>query len=868
MTRPPLSPVLPALFVAGAALLTAGAVRVRGAVEATRIPLPNGRLISPLGEHTGVGSFPANMIRTPDGRFLIVTDTGYRQALTVLRAADGKIVSQIDFNGLRKSGSGKQGLYYGLALAPAAGGGTLYVSRGAEDRISIFELSSDGRLTDTGREILDAPSGAGAKPFFTAGLALSGDGRQLYAVHNETYNNGENIGSMSVLETATGRRTALIPLPGFPLAVAAVTRGRDANRKVYVTSERDRAVSAVDLQAGHVVANLDTGDHPLALLLDGDQKRLYVTNAGSDTVTVIDTRTDRITGTVLIRPEDVRGLPGATPTGLALSPDGRRLYVTLGDMNAVAVVETAGLKVMGYLPTGWYPTAVAVSDNGRRLFVTSAKGVRERHPNDVAQGPGGKWGRYIQDLIEGTCSVIELPDRDELRRLSNQVMANNFIGTGRRKLDEVRLENPGIQHVIYIVKENRTYDQVFGDLPGGNGDPNQCLFPREVTPNLHALAERFVLLDNFYCSAEVSGDGWNYSTSGMANEYVVRNVPYSYSGRGRVYDYEGQNNGVDAETGGFRDVAAASGGYIWDNVTRNHLSMRNYGFFSHQANPNPLGGSALPPDSRSRPDKFPLVGHTDEDFLQFNLSYADSDAWVRHGQAAPLQKKEAGRFHAPSRFAEWKREWDGYVKSGDLPRFMMVRFGRDHTNGTAAGHHSPRAMVADNDYAVGELVEAVSRSPFWKSTAIFILEDDAQGGQDHVDAHRSPCLVISPYIRQATVDHRFYNTDSVLHSMELLLGLPPMCQFDATAPVMRVFGAAAENDAPYRAILPERRVVTEVNGARAYGAALSARLDFSDADRVPDAVLNDILWHSIRGEHTPLPPRRNGLQLRAEQDRD
>ena len=863
MSRP--TRLVPAALTVGA-LLAVGAtvVRVCSALPATYPQLPTGRLLSPLGEHTGVGSFPANMIGTPDGRFVIATDCGPRQALTVVRTSDGKIVSQLSFNNARKDDPKlKQGLYYGLALQPAAGGGgTLYVSRGQEDRVTIYQLSADGTLTDTGREILNRPDNPREKPLFTAGLALSSDGRRLYAVNNETYINQDNIGSVSILETETGKRAARVAIPGFPLAVAALTKGPDADRKIYVTSERDRAVAVVDAKKGILLANIDTGDQPMALVLDKSQKRLYVTNAGSDTITVIDTKTDEIAETLLLRPDDVRGLPGATPTGLALSPDGKRLYVTLGDMNAVAVVRTAGLKLEGYLPTGWYPTAVVPSNDGRQLYVSSAKGVEARVPNGTKQGPSGSWGQHIHSILEGTVSRIDLPTGDDLRRETERVMANNFIGTGRRKADEVHLDNPGIQHVIYIIKENRTYDQVYGDLPQGNGDPKLCLFPREITPNMHALAERFVLLDNFYCAADVSADGWNYSTAGISNEYVTRNAPYSYSGRGRVYDYEGENNAVSAEIAGSRDVATPSGGYLWDNAVKHGVTLRNYGFFSHLANPNPNGATAPPQGGQSKSAKITLASRTDESFLQFNLSYADSEAWVKHGgQAAPLQLKEAGSHHTPSRFTEWKLEWDQYVRNGNLPGLMTLRLGRDHTAGTVPGTHSPRAMVADNDYAVGQVVEAVSKSPYWRSTVICILQDDAQAGQDHVDAHRSPALVISPFIRRGTVDHHFYNTDSMLHTMEQLLGLPPMCQLDAIASPIRVFGAQPTNLEPYEPILPDKKIITEVNGVRAYGAARSAKLDFSAADRVPDDVLSEIVWHSVKGANTPVPPKRAGLRL-------
>ncbi|HLK55505.1 MAG TPA: alkaline phosphatase family protein, partial [Chthonomonadaceae bacterium] len=411
--------------------------------------------------------------------------------------------------------------------------------------------------------------------------------------------------------------------------------------------------------------------------------------------------------------------------------------------------------------------------------------------------------------------------------------------------------HPAIKHVIYIIKENRTYDQVLGDLPQGNGDPSLVLFGRDVTPNLHALAERFVLLDNFYDCAEVSADGWNWSTSGMVSEYAARNVHFNYSGRGRNYDFEGENNGTPVDLIGLPDVNRAPGGYIWDAVAKKGLSYRGYGFFTAFADSKDANGKMIA--KTNEPNRKALVGHTDVDYLKFDMDYADSDAWKLHNCPETVKKPTYGQYGAPSRFAEWKREFDGFIKNGSLPAFSMVRLPRDHTSATRPGSASPRAMVADNDYAVGQLVEAVSSSPYWKDTAIFILEDDAQDGYDHVDAHRSICFVISPYIRRGMVDHHFYNTDSVLHSMEWLLGVPAMNQYDAGAPLLVAFGAGAENNEPYKAILPERQIVAEVNGETAYRAKDSQNLDFSCADRISCGIMNDILWHSVKGVERSAP---------------
>ncbi|MGC8669348.1 MAG: alkaline phosphatase family protein [Chthonomonadales bacterium] len=807
--------------------------------------LPTGRDITPRGQSVAVGSFPANIQMSPDGRFLAVTNTGYRQYLSILSTVDGHIVSQLSVNGTRNGR--KQGLYYGLAFVPAPGGYRLYASRGTEGKIEIYSVSAEGELTDTGQALAEPPSPKEHPwPTDVAGIAAASDGSTLYAANNLTTAATRLKGALTIFPA--GAEPRRVELPGFPFAVAAPTRGPAAGRKVYVTSERDAVVSVVDPAAARLLRNIQVGKHPMALTLDAAQQRLYVANAGSDTISVIDTASDRVVQTILLRPAEARGLPGCTPTAVCLAPDGSTLYATLADMNAVAVVALPQGSLQGYIPVGWYPTAVAVSPDGSRLFVANAKGVQARNPNHTNVG---RWGRYIENIIEGCVSVMDVPGRDELARLTAQTLANN---AGSTLASRAAPDLPkGIRHVIYIIKENRTYDQVLGDLKEGNGDPSLCLFPRDVTPNQHALAERFVLLDNFYCPAEVSADGWVWSTAGMASEYTERNTPYNYSGRGREYDFEGQNNGVPVDLLGLTDVAAPATGYIWDAVAKKGLSYRNYGFYLSFAGPGDRGPDGRPIAIYNTPNKKTLVGHTDLDFLQFDMGYADSEVYQKL-DLPPPPRKTYGSHHSPSRFTEWKREFDEQVRRRSMPAFTMLRLPRDHTAGTSAGLHTPRAMVADNDYAVGQVVEAVSHSPFWKETAIFIVEDDAQNGNDHVDAHRSPCYVISPYVKRSSVDHTFYNTDSVLRTMELLLGLPPLTQYDAGATVFTCFTDRPENDEPFTAILPAKEIAGEINRKSAYKADVSARLNFAQADGVPDDLLTEIVWHSVKGSETPMPP--------------
>ncbi len=821
-------------------------------------PLSTGKLITPQGAQTEVGSLPTDMALTPDGRYLLVTSIGQRTRLSALNAESGKLVSQIVLGeqadgskqNAKEGPNGREGLFYGIAFgAPGKDGIGLYVSRGAQHKVSSATLGVLGNLTMGG---LDLDAGQGT----LAGLATDSSGKTLYAADN-TGDPQKNLTSVvNVLSTETNKPLAKISVGGYPYAVVAITQGTNTDKKVYVSSEQ-RGVAVIDAVKRKQVRELATGEHPLGLRLNRAQDRLYVANTGSDTVSVVRTDTDSIVKTILLRPADARGISGTTPTALALSPDEKTLYVTLSDMNAVAVVDLTKGTVSGYIPVGWYPTCLAVSKDGKRLFVANAKGVTVRNPNGVAPAvsAGGSDPRYIESILEGTVSLIDLDAATRsLPHLTSLTLSNNRIVPGLLEKARKALHNPGIQHVFYIVKENRTYDQVLSDLPKGNADRSLLMFGRDVTPNQHALAERFALLDNFYCSGEVSGDGWNWSTSGMANPYNERVVHYGYTGHQAPYNYEGSNHTLAPDRYGIPDVSRSAGGYLWDAALKSHVSLRNYGFFCDnlkQPRPSPVKAAETPENAPTNaPTKKALVPVTDRNFRAFDTYYADSEAWVKYNLTPPSSKTKAkyGANHAVSRFSEWKHEFDAYVESGNLPQLNLVRFSNDHTDGTTPGNYAPSAMVADNDYAVGQFVEAISHSSYWNSTAIFIIEDDAQDGYDHVDAHRSIAFVVSPFVAQGTYDSHFYNTDSVLHTMGSLLGFGPLCQYDAIAPTLNVFGTQPTNAAPYTAILPDRAIIAQVNKRTAYRANESRRFfDPLKEDTGAEADRQDILWHAVKG---------------------
>ncbi len=845
-----------ALAVAGAAAsIPTSALKSVEADDRPASRLVTGRWIEPIGEHHGVGSFPANTALSPDGKYLAITTTGSRQALTVVRVTDGQVTDRREISGPAKGR--EAGLYFGLAFGPAAAAGTpLYVSRGAEDTISVYTLGATGLLKEQGAPLED-PSPVAAVPHNVAGLAVDPSGTTLVAVHNATNRQRGLKGSLSLLDLSRRARTRRVELPAFPLDVV-IAPSPTGSELAFVSCEEAGVVAVVELSSGTVLRSIPVGSQTSYLSATPDRRKVWVAVSGADEVARIDVASLEVDRRISVRPDEAGRLPGCTPLGMDSSADGKTLYVALADLNAVAVINVHSGRTTGLIPAGWYPTSVRVTPAGAHLLVTSAKGIRPRNPNGVgadlrgdvgtARGVASSRDRYILNVLEGVVSRVELPSRETARHWTR--LSLRLAGLDQPARMSADTGNPGIEHVIYILKENRTYDQVLGDLPRGNGEPNLCLFPRPVTPNHHALAERFALLDNFYVNAEVSADGWNWSTAGMISEYNARNAPYGYSRRGRDYDYEGRVGGTPVDLEGLPDVNRPASGYIWEHAIRQNVSLRNYGFFTSSGPATGKDPDGKPLGSDNVPSKKQLVGVTDTDFRQFDMAYADSDAWVTYNCPAPQQLGSFGKNGSRSRFEEWAREYREFIRTGAMPRLTLVRLPRDHTQGTAVGHSSPRAMVADNDYALGQIVELVSNSPYWMKTAIVVLEDDAQNGYDHVDAHRSFCLVISPYTRRGVLDSRFYNTTSALRTMLSLLGMAPMGQYDAIAPRIDVLQPTPENREPYRAILPARDIIAEVNSRMAYRAADSSRFDFSREDAVPDDELTDIVWHSVKGRST------------------
>jgi YVTN family beta-propeller protein len=713
-------------------------------------------------------------------------------------------------------------VYGGVAFAPA--GDRVYVAGGGSNLVHVYAVAA-GRLTEAAPLRLPTrnPAGAAINPF-AAGLAVTPDGRRLVVADQLA-----DAVSVFTVDTGAVSTTAVGHLP------YGVTLSADGTR-AYVNNQGGATVSVVDLAGAEpqVTAAVTVGTHPNKSVLSADGRLLYVANGDSDTVSVLDTARNTVTRTLSLQP--YRGAAvGSNPAALALSADQRTLYVANAGNNDVAVVDLRRGRVVGMVPVGWYPTSVIAT--GGRLWVTNAKGLGAG-PND---GPGNPnpynpstaQDQYAGSMMRGTLSIFAAPVAGhELDRWSAQVVANNgFDERGRVRAAGTSTVIPRrvgqsspIKHVIYVVRENRTYDQELGSLGRGNGEPALNLFGDDSAPNTRELSRRFVTFDNFYADAEVSAQGWNWAVAANSNPFAEQQWPANYSSRRGVYTSESGDPGLAPN----RDPADA---YIWQRLAAAGVSFRNFGFY---VNTNAAGVSTATDPV--------LQANTDPAFRGYNLSCPDSA-----GTFTPLAATcGAGRVDT------WLADFRAREASGQLPAVEFVRLPNDHTAGTRIGSPTPKAYVADNDYALGRLVDAVSHSRFWSSTAIFVTEDDAQNGPDHVDAHRTVALAISPYTQTGKVDSTFYSTASMLRTVELVAGIRPLTQFDAfAAPMSRAF-TDRPNRAAYSVLTPSQPF-TETNSATAPLAAESGQQDLGVEDRIDETTFNQAIWQSVRGAGAAMP---------------
>jgi DNA-binding beta-propeller fold protein YncE len=790
-------------------------------------PLPGGAFLlnsgwrlDPVGRQVPLDTLPMSTALTPDGKYLLVLNGGYRPpSVSVIETSSGRVTGSVPV---------ADG-WLGLAISPK--GDMVYVGGGS--KASLFEFAFANGVLTPARTFVVVPQEQRGTQDFIGDVAFSPDGRLLYAAN-------------------LYRDTILVVNPQSGMVTGAFKTGRRPYRilfhpdgkSFFVTHWADGTLGQYDAAGGSLIGQVvRVGAHASDMVWRNGAPetaaaeappytaRIFVAAANTNSVFALGVTAAK--DVLLVESINIAMTPrqpmGMTPSALGLSADGTRLFVACSDANAAAVIDVSEerSRVEGFIPTGWYPTAVRALANGT-LVVLNGKGLRsysnaENGPNPSkrvepvhAGEPAAPAVQFVGRLQTGTASWIEPFTVEQLNAWTARTLANSPYRD--EKLDE-RSPLPEIQHVIYIVKENRSYDQVLGDLKEGNGDPSLVLFGENSTPNLHKLAREFVLLDNFYVNGDVSADGHNWSTAAIAPDYVQKMWPNKYASRRATYDFEEQ----DA-------ASLPPAGYLWTNAAAAGVSLRNFGYMVNNK-PNAAPGAEQISGVRD-----PVLAKvTNPLYRGFDLNYPDVE-----------------------RAKVFLTELAEYEKTGNMPRLIVMRLGNDHTSGTAAGKIAPLSAAADNDYAVGQLVEGVSKSRFWASTAIFILEDDAQNGPDHVDSHRSPAFVISPWVKRHAVDSSMYNTTSMLRTMEFLLGMKPMTHFDAGARPMTAAFQSQPNAAPYAAEKP-RISLDEKNPAAGVpsgpAAARAARMNFEEADQNDDDELNDILWRAIRKDAPPPPMR-------------
>ncbi|HMD22241.1 MAG TPA: beta-propeller fold lactonase family protein [Alloacidobacterium sp.] len=895
---------------------------------AQTIPLSTSKqIVQPVpGSPQRLNSLPMAMAWSPDHRYLAVVNAGfstvesnYQQSIAVLDTETGKLADYPDsrtdigaaqtlYNGVAFSADGSH-VYASIdSLAQPEGGDASHTGNAIAVyrftgttltperliKIPLQKLAAGRSQNEIGKPIPDGM----AIPAPTGLAVIKGkSGAEQILIADEFSDD------VLLVDAGSGKTVLRFDLANHPVVPSqypiTVVASRD-NRRAFVALWNGSAIAELDLESGKVVQTLpllppdvatSPSSHPTALVLSRDDKTLYVALANRDAVAAVRVSGERMQLAGMFNAQ----LPGqhyfgAMPDALALSPDDATLYAANSGSDAVAVFSTRDLKPntavepKGFIPTEWYPTALATK--GNQLYIATAKG-KGTAPNVAPQpepaNPSPNASRrmkrphtYIGTLLHGSLATVDVAAAErELPQLTSEVVASNMMQAAQTHLQFKSGANP-IRHVIYIIKENRTYDQIFGDLGAGNGDSSLTMYGLETTPNLHKLVLQFGVLDNFYDSGEVSGNGHVWSNAAISSDYTEKNWQQSYRGSGRVYDFEGVVEEGYPLLEGIPDVNEPASSYIWTDLAKHGKSLYHFGEFvstkfcddSGEApkDKSPLAGTPEPPRELCKlaaihkgeaipanygggtspyPWAIPLIyknvatkpeleGHFDPQFPDFNLKFPDQ-----------LRAEE---------FLTHFRTW---VAEKSMPEFVMLRLPNDHTAGTTPGSPTPKASVSDNDLAVGRAVEAVSHSPYWDDTAFFILEDDAQDGADHVDAHRSIALVVSKYSPKAgqpTVDSTFYTTVSFLRTMEDLLGVPPMNNNDAFAPLIAPLFAGAGDQPAFDADYSNRDngLIYTANAPKAPGAKESSKMDFSHEDRADARKLNVILWRDAMG-NKPVP---------------
>lgn len=790
------------------------------ALNQRRILLPNGWSLTPVGKNLSLGDLPLNLVVSHNKKLMAVTNNG--QSTHTIDLIDIEKGTRLDSIIIAKA-------WYGLSFSEDDR--YIYASGGHDNRVNKY-LISQLKLNLVDSFILGNPW---PNMIGTAGLDVD------ETLHKHLYVVTKEANSLYVIDLMTKKILDKVNL-GAEAYTCKLSRDKS---RLFISLWGNKKVLVYDVKAKKIVSEIEVGDHPNELLLNKKGNLLFVANSQDNSVSVINTNNNKILETLhaSLYPNSPSG---STSNGMALSEDEKTLYIANADNNCLAVFDITVLSKStskGFIPVGWYPTNVKVV--GKNIYVINGKGLSS-YANPFGPNPVNKTQivqnqmgdstkpatvQYIAAMFRGSLSIIPEPAPATLAVFSQAVYKNTPYSKDKELLAEGEEGNPipmkvgdksPIKYVFYIIKENRTYDQVLSDIKGGNGDTSLLLFGEKVTPNQHKIARDYVLLDNFYVDAEVSADGHNWSMGAYANDYVEKNWPASYGSKGGTTGSSGT-----LKIGNNRD------GFIWDFCAKYKVSYRSYGEFTAD-----LMGT------KARLDV--LKDHLAH-FASYNLSIRDT-----------------------TRFYQWKKDFDSLLLKNAVPHFSTIRLGNDHTEGMRAGRPTPYAHVADNDLAVGMLIDHLSKSPVWKESAIFILEDDAQNGPDHVDAHRSTAYLISPYVKRNYVDHTMYTTSGMLRTMELILGLPPMTQYDAAAtPMWRSFTKTPDftpfNHLPSNIDLNDKN---PLNPGISAVSKLSEKFDWSREDKVPDLVMNEILWQGIKGKSAPSPVRAAFLKINTKEEKE
>jgi YVTN family beta-propeller protein len=769
-------------------------------IEQNRVRLPNGWSITPVGKSIPLGDLPLNIAVSKSHHYAAVTNDG--QSTQTIQLIDVTNDQELDKVVITKAWGG---------LVFSDDEKYLYASGGDNNQIIRYSIVNN-KLVETDSIKLGVPwgkqNGASISP---TGLALDDKQSILYVVTKQ-----DNSLYVIDLKTKTIRHKLDLGKDAYTCLLSP------DHSKLYISLWGGDKVVTYDTHAEKVTDSIAVGDNPNDLCLSRNGRYLFVANANDNSVSVVDLKNEKVLETLNTAVYPTQ-LSGTTSNSVALSKDDKTLYIANADNNCLAVFDVShpgSSHSLGFVPTGWYPSAVRVIDS--KIYVANAKGLTSL-PNPHGPNPTGfketvllhgsdpnnpQRIQYIGGgLLVGALSVIPTPNEKQMAVYSQAVYHNTPFSKEQEMNAEGEAGNPiprkvgdpsPIKYVFYIIQENRTYDQVLSDMPGGNGDTSLLLFGKRVTPNHHALADNFVLLDNFYVDGEVSADGHNWSLGAYATDYMEKNWPTSYGGRGK---------GAVGET-------ALNKLYLWDQANKYNVSYRTYGEFVNANNT-----ARIPV----------LKDHFTPEYPTLDLRQSDT-----------------------MRYRIWEKDFDSLMNAHALPRLTTMRMLSDHTEGTAAGRPTPFAHVADNDLAVGMMIDHISKSPIWESSVIFIVEDDAQNGPDHVDAHRTTAYLAGGFVKRHYVDHTMYSTSSMVRTIELILGLPPMTQYDAAAtPMWRCFTPTL--DATAFNSLPSNVNLAEVNPSGTKLAMMAKGLNFAEVDRVPDEIMNVMVWKAVKGENAKLP---------------